>query len=646
MSVLARFALSLTLAASLAVPVAAAPTHRVVLLSLDGCGEQMVERMLAEGEMPQLSALIREGVAADYARTNFTSKTAAGHASLWTGTWGAFNGVTANRVPKRPLEQHSILEGMSGFDSGALDAEPIFVTAARAGRRVMAFNLTQTMPLSAYKPDGRFGKGLGDRLFLFSGFNATPAGEGTWDDSAGLASAVGWSHLPASAVPPQESCYNLAGRTLYALLIDDPADPVCGYDTCLLTTSRDAAKPLVRLKPHAPGDLGAWSPLVSVPVGSGLWGVYFRLYALSPGGGNFLLYHGAPSDPQTNRPEWMPAYYQAGGGHLEGAGVASYAHGRLGRTIAGGGDGTAELRFLDTLRFMLHRYRATTAHFMQGHPWDLFMHYLPVPDEAGHLWQGYVMPGSPAYDPAIAQKLEPSMRAVYREIDAYVGALRRSLPPETDLILVSDHGMGPAAWDFHPNVVLRRAGLLAVDGQGHVDLSRTKAIYSFNDGGYVVVNATGRPGGIVPPDQREAVLGAVRKALGAIRVKTPGGDAPLVREMIVPTPEFSAEYGAGGPYGGDLYLDVQPGYYFNPEVTGTAVFTPRPPNASGCHVFDARRPDMHAIFYAVGPDFKRGATIPAIRTIDVAPTIARLLGIQPPPQAKGRVVTEALDATP
>jgi predicted AlkP superfamily phosphohydrolase/phosphomutase len=281
---------------------------------------------------------------------------------------------------------------------------------------------------------------------------------------------------------------------------------------------------------------------------------------------------------------------------------------------------------------------------MKGHGWDLFMQCLPVPDEAGHLWLGYLEPDNQAYDPELAKKLRPSMNAVFEEVDAYIGALRRAMPPDADLVLVSDHGMGPATWDFYPNVALRRAGLLAIDPKGQVDLAHTCAMYSFNDGGYVVVNTTDRPGGIVPPGQKGAVLDQVRKALTPLRVKTPGGEAPLVRALIRPTSAFMADYGAGGPYGGDMYLDLQPGYCFNPAVDRDTLFEPRPANATGAHGFDARRPDMHAIFYAIGPDFKRGATVPAIRTIDVAPTIARLLGIKPPAQAIGRVVTEALAA--
>jgi arylsulfatase A-like enzyme len=46
---------------------------------------------------------------------------------------------------------------------------------------------------------------------------------------------------------------------------------------------------------------------------------------------------------------------------------------------------------------------------------------------------------------------------------------------------------------------------------------------------------------------------------------------------------------------------------------------------------------MKAIFYAAGPDFKR-ETIKAVENIDIAPTVADLLGIKPPKQAQGRKI--------
>jgi len=53
--------------------------------------------------------------------------------------------------------------------------------------------------------------------------------------------------------------------------------------------------------------------------------------------------------------------------------------------------------------------------------------------------------------------------------------------------------------------------------------------------------------------------------------------------------------------------------------------------------------DMHNIFIAAGPDFRRGQVddLPT-GNVDLAPTILRILGITPPQKLDGRILSEAL----
>jgi arylsulfatase A-like enzyme len=49
---------------------------------------------------------------------------------------------------------------------------------------------------------------------------------------------------------------------------------------------------------------------------------------------------------------------------------------------------------------------------------------------------------------------------------------------------------------------------------------------------------------------------------------------------------------------------------------------------------------MKAIFYAAGPNFKR-RTLKNVDNVDIAPTVAELLGIDPPKDSQGkRIRTE------
>lgn len=55
----------------------------------------------------------------------------------------------------------------------------------------------------------------------------------------------------------------------------------------------------------------------------------------------------------------------------------------------------------------------------------------------------------------------------------------------------------------------------------------------------------------------------------------------------------------------------------------------------GAHGYDPELPDMGGIFLAIGRGVPEGARIGTVRAVDVAPTVAALLGIAPPRDAEG-----------
>ncbi|MCC6641182.1 MAG: hypothetical protein IT386_08470, partial [Deltaproteobacteria bacterium] len=62
---------------------------------------------------------------------------------------------------------------------------------------------------------------------------------------------------------------------------------------------------------------------------------------------------------------------------------------------------------------------------------------------------------------------------------------------------------------------------------------------------------------------------------------------------------------------------------------------------TGAHGYDASRADMRGIFFAMGRGVAPATKLGAVSSLDVAPTVARLLGIEPPRDAEGRAI-EAL----
>ncbi|MEL6615709.1 MAG: alkaline phosphatase family protein, partial [Bacteroidota bacterium] len=53
----------------------------------------------------------------------------------------------------------------------------------------------------------------------------------------------------------------------------------------------------------------------------------------------------------------------------------------------------------------------------------------------------------------------------------------------------------------------------------------------------------------------------------------------------------------------------------------------------GSHGYDVRERDMHALFVASGPSFRRGARVGPLATVDVHGILARALGIEAAPNA-------------
>ena len=69
--------------------------------------------------------------------------------------------------------------------------------------------------------------------------------------------------------------------------------------------------------------------------------------------------------------------------------------------------------------------------------------------------------------------------------------------------------------------------------------------------------------------------------------------------------------------------------------------------ALGAHGYDpARHASMHGVFVALGRGVPAGARLPRVRAIDVAPTVAKLLGIAPPVSSEGEPIAGLSPASP
>jgi len=95
----------------------------------------------------------------------------------------------------------------------------------------------------------------------------------------------------------------------------------------------------------------------------------------------------------------------------------------------------------------------------------------------------------------------------------------------------------------------------------------------------------------------------------------------LTRDQLGPS-------GLDHPNSGDVFAQAFPGYHLDGWRGNEFVFEQA--DFYGQHGFDSSLPDMHTIFIAAGADVPQtGGTIPPVRVVDYAPTIASLLDFTP-----------------
>jgi len=171
-------------------------------------------------------------------------------------------------------------------------------------------------------------------------------------------------------------------------------------------------------------------------------------------------------------------------------------------------------------------------------------------------------PPHPAYEPGAAARHTHAIERFYRDVDRELGEIRKHLPADTLLVVMSDHGFQPFTRKLHLNAWLRDEGYLALKGgkqtgqivTGDVDWSRTKA-YGLGFNG-LYLNLSGREGqGIVAPEDADALAEEIATKLEALR--DPKTGAHVVLRVDRAEDVYSAERRAEGP---DLVVGYDAGY--------------------------------------------------------------------------------------
>lgn len=273
--------------------------------------------------------------------------------------------------------------------------------------------------------------------------------------------------------------------------------------------------------------------------------------------------------------------------------------------------------FLDDLFAALKKRLEVTLHLMKTRQWDFFMSHVMETDRISHFFWSLMERNDPTFG---ARTLD-----LFREVDAFLGAVYDQLPPDTVFVVLSDHGFCSVKKEINVNTWLMDAGLLKMrsdDSKALNEMLPESTCYSMLPGRFFL-NLKGRePGGAIEPGApSERAAKAIIEFCRNMR--DPETGEPIIREV------HRREEIMSGPYlheAADILALPHNGYDLK------ANFQRKPPTTvdalHGMHTHD------DAFLFVSGRDISAG--LPNI--IDIAPSILNLMGVTPPADMDGKVI--------
>lgn len=256
-------------------------------------------------------------------------------------------------------------------------------------------------------------------------------------------------------------------------------------------------------------------------------------------------------------------------------------------------------------------YTQVANYLLEKHHVNLLLVHLIRPDGVEH-----------AYGPHTREAFQAVAEADERIADIWATLQKAPLAGKATLFVVSDHGFAPYETNIRLNVVLKELGLITT-GEG--DKVMERKAWCVPQGGSAFIY-------VLDEANRDETIATIRQRLEKIE----GIKEVLVGKQIE---EHGLPASAANPESPHLIAAAQPGFAFADAVSGEAVVSAGGFKGTHGHV---PTPDyMHATFIAAGAGIKPGVQLDRIQNVDVAPTIAKLMGL-PLSNVDGRVLTEIL----
>jgi predicted AlkP superfamily phosphohydrolase/phosphomutase len=635
---------------------------KLLVLGLDAALPDLIEKFAEEGSIPNIKRLLDQGIFSRV-KTVFPPLTAAAWAAIVTGAGPGTAGIPSLMV-KLPGEE--LDDWHTSFDRRMLLAETLWESAAKKGLKTVLINWPVTWPEGAYHDAIQVAASLNPPFRYFympiwdiasSSFFSTE--KHFCNQIPGravqikLSEAKDCTHLPYSSLPPLEFTIQVppvyARGHAYKIFIT--ASSSDGYDSIHIFKKGSDQAPVSSLKKM---EISDWqTELFEDHLGVERKGRFrFQLIDLSKDAQTCKLYVWAINTAETYTiPEDLTEELErVSGPYLEVDDPWAYL------------DGWVDLKhYMDQLEIHTNWWGDTTSYIIKDKEWDLAFSWVGTIDHTQHVLYAGIVPESNLYRSDTYDMCMNNIRLSYQQVDKNVGKILDSLDLEETLVVaVSDHGFTHNDWNPYLKTFLQKAGLLSYQmdpetGNLNIDWAHTKCHPLEPSHAHIFINLKGRdPHGIVEPEDYERVQEEVKKAL--YDIKDPiTGETAMAAVLTKQEAETLGVYkGPGWDRIGDILFAFKPGYLANTFVypaavkyaDGTERIIPNPEehepsilgrHFAGAHVTLPGIKEMEAMVIMSGTDI-----IPAKRKlpmdiINIAPTLAMLLGIPCPKDAEGSI---------
>lgn len=661
--------------------------EKVVFFASDGMRPDLMEKYTAAGFMPTYKNLMQQGVRGDNGLVQaFPPNTGVGWATLATGTYPGEHGSTNNTFHRGGA---TFTSGTSAYAPGILQADTIQQAAERAGKTVVSVEWVGSRGLvpALQGPVVDFRSFFSRRGVLVNyDLPGQPGGANAFGvdyQRVDLDPASGWSNVPVSFSPAMEERLTLTTtfaaanptRSFDLYVYDSSDDAATNYDAVVVVPSTAARDGSAAVADLTAGDWADVKVTLAGPRAGQTAGFYLKAIDLAPDLSQFRIYftsiaranatyNGCTYAPDCATPLGFEETLNASFASSTAADYAALEAGIVDEEtyveqgLMWKGAHWAYLRYIlgsDPVPTV----GGGTVDGLGVEP-DLLMLGYPVTDEFSHQFMALVTPTdmdgdpNPYYDDATNDNVadgrlairEGYIRSAYEEADGTLGLARWLVGGNPTTFASADHGFAPQWYAVNARRILfdttvdatpvQASGASTASNCGAAVTDLAKACWAGGTAQFYVNPSL--PAGTTYAEVRAAIVTAFEG------LTDPANPGKQVVDAVFPKEELRDVDGSDSLHpnrSGDVVVVLRPPYQWDAAKPGVRIAFSQ---FFGQHGY---RPDlvdldanvnMHAAFVAAGPGIRKQDPVAGIRAIDLAPTIAFLMGIPGPQNARGRIL--------